>query len=94
MAIPLPTLFFDQAVNVGRSYYENLAGGTTATVLINNNSAFPLTAVFTVVGSPALSFNVPAMSSFGIGLSGLLVVAILSAAGAVNGEIFVTVSDF
>ncbi|MEY8744202.1 hypothetical protein AB9M62_33220 [Bacillales bacterium AN1005] len=37
MAILLPIQYYNLPAGVGKSYYENLAGGSNATVTVNNN---------------------------------------------------------
>lgn len=95
MSILLPLIVFDQPANLLRSYYKNLAGGTTAEVVVTNTSAYPLQAVFTTIDAPVLTYTVPANESFGLGLQKLLVIAIQSSdAGAVQGDIDMTIADF
>ncbi|AIQ41283.1 hypothetical protein MKZ24_23035 [Paenibacillus sp. FSL R7-0297] len=95
MAILLPQQFFNLAAGVGKSYYENLAGGINAAVTVNNNSGFPVDLVLYRVNAPVVTYTIPALNSLTISVNLLLVAALLSsAAGAVFGTIEVATSDF
>lgn len=95
MAILLPQQFFNLAASVGKSYYENLAGGTNAAVTVNNNSGFPVELVLYRVNAPIVTYTIPALNSLTVSVNLLLVAALLSsAAGAVFGTIEVATSDF
>lgn len=94
MAILLPEQFFNLAPNVGKSYYENLAGGINAAVTVNNNSGNPVSLVLYSVNAPVVTYVIPALNSLTIGINALLVAALLSGAGAVFGTIQVATSDF
>lgn len=95
MAIVLPQKFFNLAPIVGKSYYENLAGGINAAVTVNNNSAFPVELVLTRVNAPVITYTIPAINSLTLSVNALLVAALLStAAGTVFGTIEITTSDF
>lgn len=95
MAIVLPQQFFNLAPIVGKSYYENLAGGINAAVTVNNNSAFPVELVLTRVNAPVITYTIPAVNSLTLSVHALLVAALLStAAGAVFGTIEITTSEF
>jgi hypothetical protein len=95
MAILLPQQFFNLAAGVGKSYYENLAGGINAAVTVNNNSGFPVDLVLYRVNAPVVTYTIPALNSLTVSVNLLLVAALLStAAGAVFGTIEVATSDF
>ncbi|ULO05280.1 hypothetical protein H1230_19465 [Paenibacillus sp. 19GGS1-52] len=95
MAILLPQQFFDLAPNVGKSYYENLAGGINAAVTVQNFSALnPVSLVLTRVNAPVVTYVIPPLNSLTIASNKLLVAALLSGAGAVTGTIEVATSDF
>lgn len=94
MAILLPLQFFDLAPNVGKSYYENLAGGINAAVTVQNNSANPVSLVITRVNAPVITYVIPASNSLTLSVNLLLVAALLSGTGAVFGTIEIATSDF
>ena len=95
MAILLPQQFFNLAPSVGKSYYENLSGGTNAAVTVNNGSAFPVDLVIYRVNAPVVTYTIPALNSLTLSVTALLVAALLStAAGAVFGTIEIATSDF
>lgn len=95
MAILLPQQFFNLAAGVGKSYYENLAGGINAAVTVQNDSAFPVELVLTRVNAPVVTYVIPAFNSLTIGVHLLLVAALLaSPAGPVFGFIQVASADF
>mgnify|MGYP001236414497 CR=1 FL=1 len=94
MAILLPEQFFNLAPNVGKSYYENLAGGINAAVTVNNNSLNPVSLILARVNAPIVTYIVPALNSVTVASNALLYAALLSGAGAVFGTIEVATSDF
>lgn len=95
MAILLPQQFFNLPASVGKSYYENLAGGINAAVTVNNNSGFPVDLVIYRVNAPVVTYLIPAFNSLTLSVHALLVAGLLStAAGAVFGTIEVATSDF
>ncbi|BFH63602.1 hypothetical protein [Paenibacillus azoreducens] len=94
MAILLPQQFFNLTPNVGKSYYENLAGGINAAVTVQNNSANPVSLVITRVDAPVITYEIPALNSLTLSVNLLLVAALLSGPGAVFGTIQVATSDF
>lgn len=95
MAILLPQQFFSLAPVVGQSYYEDLTGGTNATVTVQNGSAFPVQLVIYRVNAPVVTYTIPALQSLTLAVDLLLVAALLStAAGAVFGTIQIATSDF
>lgn len=94
MAILLPQQFFDLAANVGKSYYENLAGGINAAVTVQNNSTNPVSLVITRVDAPVITYVIPAFNSLTLSVNLLLVAALLTGAGAAFGTIEVATSNF
>ncbi|GGF67204.1 hypothetical protein GCM10010912_10210 [Paenibacillus albidus] len=95
MAILLPQQFFTLAAGVGKSYYENLAGGTNAAVTVQNNSANPVNLVLTRVNAPVITYVIPGGNSLTLSVQLLLVAALqATAAGAAFGFIQVATSDF
>lgn len=95
MAILLPEQFFVIGPSIGKSYYEDLRGGTNATVTVNNNGAAPIDLVLYPVNSPTITYTIPAGTSLTIGVGLLLVAALLtSAAGGTFGTIQIATSDF
>lgn len=95
MAILLPQQFFSLAASVGKSFYEDLTGGTNATVTVQNDSAFPVNLVIYRVNAPIVTYTIPAFNSLTLAVDLLLVAGLLSsAAGAVFGNIQVATSDF
>jgi hypothetical protein len=95
MAIVLPLQIYDLAPVVGKSYYENLAGGINATVTVNNLSAFPVQLVLTRVNAPVITYTIPAFNSLTLAVHALLVAALLStAAGTTFGTIEIATSNF
>ncbi|MBY9077808.1 hypothetical protein KIH86_29015 [Paenibacillus sp. HN-1] len=95
MAILLPQQFFNLATGVGKSYYENLAGGINAAVTVQNNSTFPVNLVITRVDAPVITYTIPAGNSLTLSVKLLLVAALLAtAAGPVFGFIQIATSDF
>jgi hypothetical protein len=95
MAIVLPQQFFNLVPIVGKSYYENLAGGINAAVTVNNNSGFPVELVITRVNAPVITYTIPAFNSLTLQVHALLVAALLSTpAGTTFGFIEISTSDF
>ncbi|NUU64325.1 hypothetical protein [Paenibacillus agri] len=95
MAILLPQQSFFLQPVVGKSYYENLAGGINAAVTVQNNSAYPVELVLTRVNAPVITYTIPAFNSLTLSVNRLLVAGLLStAAGAVFGTIEIATSDF
>jgi hypothetical protein len=95
MAILLPQQTFILAAGVGQSFFEDLRGGTNATVTVQNNSANPVNLVLTAVNAPVTTYSIPAGNSITIAINLLLVAALqATAAGAAFGFIQVAVSDF
>ncbi|KUP22196.1 hypothetical protein [Paenibacillus sp. DMB5] len=95
MAILLPQQFFNLPAGVGKSYYENLKGGTNASVTVQNNSANPVSLVLYAVNAPIITYEIPAFDSLTIELARLLVAALLSpAGGATFGYIQLATTDF
>lgn len=95
MAILLAQQIFNLAPGIGKSYYENLAGGINAAVTVNNNSAFPVDLVITRVNAPVVTYVIPALNSLTLSVNSLLVAALqATVAGAVYGTIQVATSDF
>ena len=56
MAILLPQQFYNLPAGVGKSYYENLAGGTNASATVNNFGPFPVSLVITRVNAPVVTY--------------------------------------
>lgn len=95
MAIVLPQQSFNLAPVIGKSFYENLAGGINAAVTVNNNSAFPVNLVLTRVNAPVITYTIPAFNSLTLQVHALLVAALIStAAGTTFGTIEISTSDF
>ncbi|SET23845.1 hypothetical protein [Paenibacillus sp. NFR01] len=96
MAILLPQQFFTLAAGVGKSFYENLAGGTNAAVTVQNFSAlYPVLLVLYAVNAPVVTYEIPPNNSLTISVGNLLVAALQStAAGATTGSIQIATSDF
>lgn len=94
MAILLPQQFFNLAAGVGKSYYENLAGGINAAVTVQNNSANPVDLVITRVNAPVVTYTIPAFNSLTLNVNLLLVAALLASGGATFGYIQIATSDF
>jgi len=95
MAILLPQQFYNLAASVGKSYYENLAGGTNASITVNNFSPFPVDLVVTRVNAPVLTYLIPAGNSLTLSVDLLLVAALLTTpAGASTGTIQIATADF
>jgi hypothetical protein len=95
MAILLPQQSFSLQPVVGKSYYENLAGGINAAVTVQNNSAYPVELVLTRVNAPVVTYTIPAFNSLTLSVNRLLVAGLLStAAGPVFGTIEIATSDF
>ncbi|WNS45631.1 hypothetical protein [Paenibacillus sp. MMS20-IR301] len=95
MAILLPQQYFSLAAGVGKSYYENLAGGINAAVTVQNDSAFPVDLVLTRVNAPVVTYSIPAFNSLTLSVNLLLVAALLATpAGPVFGYISIATSDF
>lgn len=95
MAILLPQQFYALAASVGKSYYENLAGGTNASITVNNNGPFPVDLVVTRVNAPVITYLIPAGNSLTLSVDLLLVAALLTTpAGASTGTIQIATSDF
>ncbi|ANS74296.1 hypothetical protein AWM70_06610 [Paenibacillus yonginensis] len=95
MAILLPLQTFNIGPGIGKSYFEDLLGGTDATVTVNNLGAAPVDLVLYPVNSPVLTYTVPAGTSLTIGVGLLLVAGLLTgpAAGTV-GTIQIATTDF
>ncbi|MNI72655.1 hypothetical protein D3C73_1286090 [compost metagenome] len=94
MAVVLPIQYFNLGPNVGKSYYENLAGGINAAVTVNNNSANPVSLVITRVNAPVITYEIPAFNSLTLAVHLLLVAALLTGAGAAFGTIEITSAEF
>ncbi|MDQ0170352.1 hypothetical protein [Paenibacillus tundrae] len=95
MAILLPIQYYNLPAGVGKSYYENLAGGSNATVTVNNNGPFPVSLVITRVNEPIVTYVVPVNSSLTIGAGHVLVFALLANnGGPASGTIQFAVADF
>ena len=95
MAILLPQQFFNLAAGVGKSYYEDLTGGTNATVTVQNYSANPVDLVITRVNAPVITYTIPAFNSLTLHVNLLLVAALLAPVfGATSGTIQIATSDF
>ncbi|MDP4095707.1 hypothetical protein OIN60_02735 [Paenibacillus sp. P96] len=95
MAILLPSQPFLLAAGVGSSYFEDLTGGTNASVTVNNTSANPVSLVLYTTTPPVLTYTIPPGNARTIEVGGLQVAALQApAAGAVAGFIQVAVSDF
>lgn len=95
MAIVLPLQYFNLAPVIGKSYYENLAGGINVAVTVNNNSNFPVDLVITRVNAPVITYTIPAFNSLTLAVHALLVAALLSTpAGTTFGTIEISTSDF
>ncbi|MBY0009010.1 hypothetical protein [Paenibacillus typhae] len=94
MAVVLPIQYFNIGPNVGKSFYENLAGGINAAVTVNNNSANPISLVISRVNAPVITYEVPAVNSLTLAVDLLLYAALLTGAGAAFGTIEITTSDF
>ncbi|QHW30136.1 hypothetical protein GZH47_04295 [Paenibacillus rhizovicinus] len=94
MALLLPEQTFNIGPSIGKSYFEDLQGGTNATVTVNNQGAFPVDLVLTRVNAPVITYTVPDGTSLTLALGLLLVAALLtSAAGGTNGTIQVAVDS-
>ena len=88
MAILLPEQFFIIGPSVGKSYFEDLAGGTDAAVTVNNNGLFPVNLVLYPVNHAPITYLVPAGTSLTIVVHALLVAGLLTtAAGGTFGTI-------
>ncbi|MFE6075355.1 hypothetical protein ACFVQB_12840 [Paenibacillus sp. NPDC057886] len=95
MAILLPQQFYALAASVGKSYYENLAGGTNASITVNNFGPFPVDLVVTRVNAPVITYLIPAGNSLTLSVDLLLVAALLTTpAGASTGTIQIATADF
>ncbi|WHY21748.1 hypothetical protein QNH28_12510 [Paenibacillus sp. G2S3] len=95
MAIVLPQQFFVLEPVIGKSYYENLAGGINAAVTVNNISDQPVQLVLTRVNAPVITYTIPAFNSLTLQVHALLVAALLSTpAGTTFGFIEISTSDF
>lgn len=94
MAILLPQQFFDIGPFIGKSYYEDLRGGSNATVTVNNFGPAPIDLVLTRVNAPVITYTIPAASSLTQTVNLLLVVALLASFGAAFGDIQITTTDF
>lgn len=96
MAILLPQQFFSLAAGVGKSFYENRAGGTNAAVTVQNYSAlYPVLLVLYPVNSPVITYEIPPNNSLTVSINHLLVAALEStAAGATTGFIQIATADF
>ncbi|MBB3108497.1 rRNA maturation protein Rpf1 [Paenibacillus phyllosphaerae] len=94
MALLLPVQTFNLGANVGKSYYEDLAGGSKAVVIVYNTSANPVNLVLYRVDATTISYLVPAFNSLSIVVEKLLVAALLTtAAGAASGTIEVATAQ-
>jgi len=79
----------------GYSYYENLAGGTNASITVNNFGPFSVDLVVTRVNAPVITYMIPAGDSLTLSVDLLLVVALLTTpAGASTSTIQIATSDF
>ncbi|SEL06646.1 hypothetical protein [Paenibacillus sp. OK003] len=95
MAILLPQQIYSLAASVGESFYENLAGGTNASITVNNFGPAPVDLVVTRVNAPVITYMIPADNSLTLSVDLLLVAALLTtAAGASTGTIQIAISDF
>lgn len=96
MAIVLPLQIFTLGPGVvGKSYYENLAGGIDAAVTVNNLSPDPVDLVLTLVNAPVVTYTIPAFDSLTLAVNQLLVAALINTpAGPAFGFIEITSSDF
>jgi hypothetical protein len=95
MAILLPQQFYALEASVGKSYYENLAGGTNASITVNNFGPFPVDLVVTRVNAPVITYLIPAGNSLTLSVDLLLVAALLTTpAGASTGTIQIATADF
>lgn len=95
MAILLPQQTYTLAANVGRSYYENLAGGINASVTVNNVGPASINLVITRVDAPTVTYAIPAGNGLTITVNGLLVAGLLTTAlGAATGTIQVAIAEF
>jgi len=95
MAILLPLQYYNLPAGVGKSYYENLSGGTNASVTVNNYGPFPVSLVITRVNAPVVTYVVPVNSSLTITASAVLVFALqANLGGAASGTIQFAVADF
>ncbi|MGE7825214.1 hypothetical protein [Paenibacillus sp. NPDC093718] len=94
MANLLPTQIFSLAPEVGKSYYENLAGGVNASVTVNNFSDGPVALVITRVNAPVVTYVIPPVNSLTLSVELLLVAALLTGALPAFGTIQVATSDF
>lgn len=97
MAILLPQQSFNLPAIVGKSYYEDLTGGTNATVTVQNSpaSVTPVELVITRVNAPEITYLIPGGNSLTLAVDLLLVAALRStAAGTAFGTIQIATSDF
>ncbi|WP_339240332.1 hypothetical protein MKX40_06660 [Paenibacillus sp. FSL R5-0517] len=95
MAILLPQQIYNLDPSVGKSYYEDLTGGTNASITVNNFGPFAVDLVVTRVNAPVITYLIPAGNSLTLSVDLLLVAALLtSAAGASTGTIQIATSDF
>jgi len=95
MAILLPTQIYNLAASVGKSFYENLAGGINASVTVNNIGPAPINLVITRVDAPVVTYAIPAGNSLTLTVDRLLVAGLLTtAAGAATGTIQVATAEF
>ncbi|QHT60587.1 hypothetical protein GXP70_11995 [Paenibacillus lycopersici] len=94
MATVLPLQYFNIGPSIGKSYFEDLQGGTNATVTVNNEGTFPIDLVLTRVNAPLTTYTIPAGSSLTLAVGLLLVAALLtSAEGGTFGTIRLAVDS-
>lgn len=90
-AVTLPAETFNLPPVVGKSFYEDLTGGTDAAITVQNNSTFPVELVVTRVNAPVVTYVVPGLNSLTISVRRLLVAALKSTpAGTTFGTIQIT----
>ncbi|AHM68504.1 hypothetical protein MMB75_13555 [Paenibacillus sp. P2(2022)] len=95
MAILLPSQFYNLAAGVGKSFFENLRGGSNATITVNNTGANPVDLVVTRVNAPVITYVIPAGNSLTLEVALLLVAALQATpVGAVTGTIQIATADF
>lgn len=95
MAILLPQQFFALGPGIGKSFFEDLTGGTNATITVSNFAFLPVELVVTRVNAPVITYSIPGNNSLTLAVDLLLVAALLAPPGGiVTGSIQIATSDF
>ncbi|SDC91115.1 hypothetical protein SAMN02799630_01695 [Paenibacillus sp. UNCCL117] len=93
MAILLPIENYNLNPNVSKSYYEDLRGGTNASVTVNNDGFNPVSLIIVRVNQPVIIYEIPAFNSLTLSVNLLLLAGLVTGAGGTFGTIQVVLEN-